>query len=753
MPSIPGPEGGEDINSNDIKQEIARFESVHPAIYAMYDLIESLTDRRQAEMFRRQVASVEGSQEWTLGHTVPQIKLGLLGAVNSGKSALVHRYLTGTYLKDESPEGGRFKKEVVLDGMSYLLLIRDEGGAPDEQFSRWIDGAVFVFSLDSEESFRVVCDYFERLDTYRETHDLPIILVGTQDSTSDASPRVIDDAKARRLANSLNKCPYYETCSTYGLNVERVFQDACIKIVQSRPDLSYLLSGGGSAPQFPRGGPQFQMFPPRTQSLYPMQQAIPMQPQHMNTNNYRDRMVQPMSQVHSATMGGVDPGLSNCLSQQMSLQCMHANTTARGGGYQHRLPPLPIDNSTNGSINTSTSGSVLTSKSNDSRRADMHNNPGFEPDFGDPLLNPIEEATLSTISHVITPVVLAPPESPRYLQSHPTLLPPDTYWGVHPFVVPPLTHPFGNAGTQGGSGLTQWYATSNSSFTDLRELPLDRSDIDPAAAEWHILSSHDGCMMSPISPDTEPRGETKDSLTPSSTPTQSRKTRPKSNLFRKTDDNREKEKKVIDGIGSGRSIPIKQGYLYKRTCKPLNKEWKTKKYVALTDDSRLIYHPTIQDYVQNTHGKEIDLSRVTIKIPGVIFRQTGGQAPNNTNGPRNANTAEGNSDKLGGSMESTSIDPSVSSSDPCTRFGNSQQQQQPVKDAKKRYRRVKNAQKSSATDGYGKLCRCLYEHACQTCIEFLSSLCNMIYATDIWDVWQRVSRSSTRQSYRLSKFR
>lgn len=98
-------------------------------------------------------------------------------------------------------------------------------------------------------------------------------------------------------------------------------------------------------------------------------------------------------------------------------------------------------------------------------------------------------------------MVLAPPESPRYLQSHHTLLPPDTYWGVHPFVVPPLTHLFGNTGTQGGSGLTQWYATSNSSFTDLRELPLDRSDIDAAAAEWPILSSHDGRMMSPISPD------------------------------------------------------------------------------------------------------------------------------------------------------------------------------------------------------------------------------------------------------------
>lgn len=29
--------------------------------------------------------------------------------------------------------GGRFKKEVMIDGQSYLLLIRDEGGAPEMQ--------------------------------------------------------------------------------------------------------------------------------------------------------------------------------------------------------------------------------------------------------------------------------------------------------------------------------------------------------------------------------------------------------------------------------------------------------------------------------------------------------------------------------------------------------------------------------------------------------------------------------------------
>ena len=75
---------------------------------------------------------------------MPDIRLGIVGSLSSGKSALVHRYLTGSYMQEESPEGGRFKKEVVVDGQSYLLLIRDEGGPPELQvkkkINRWIFG-------------------------------------------------------------------------------------------------------------------------------------------------------------------------------------------------------------------------------------------------------------------------------------------------------------------------------------------------------------------------------------------------------------------------------------------------------------------------------------------------------------------------------------------------------------------------------------------------------------------------------------
>ena len=80
--------------------------------------------------------SFVNSQEWTLSRGVPDIRLGIVGSLSSGKSALVHRYLTGSYMQEESPEGGRFKKEIVVDGQSYLLLIRDEGGPPELQVSQ-----------------------------------------------------------------------------------------------------------------------------------------------------------------------------------------------------------------------------------------------------------------------------------------------------------------------------------------------------------------------------------------------------------------------------------------------------------------------------------------------------------------------------------------------------------------------------------------------------------------------------------------
>ncbi|XP_014116802.1 PREDICTED: arf-GAP with GTPase, ANK repeat and PH domain-containing protein 1 isoform X6 [Pseudopodoces humilis] len=246
-------------NSAAIRAEIQRFESVHPNIYSIYELLERVEEPVLQNQIREHVIAIEdafvNSQEWTLSRSVPELKVGIVGNLASGKSALVHRYLTGTYVQEESPEdmdaGGRFKKEIVVDGQSYLLLIRDEGGPPEAQFAMWVDAVIFVFSLEDEVSFQTVYHYYSRMANYRNTSEIPMVLVGTQDAITSTNPRVIDDARARKLSNDLKRCTYYETCATYGLNVERVFHDVAQKIVSTKKKQQLSIGPCKSLPNSP----------------------------------------------------------------------------------------------------------------------------------------------------------------------------------------------------------------------------------------------------------------------------------------------------------------------------------------------------------------------------------------------------------------------------------------------------------------------------------------------------------------------
>ncbi|XP_037712081.1 centaurin-gamma-1A isoform X2 [Drosophila subpulchrella] len=393
---------------------------------------------------KRKSDSFVNSQEWTISRSVPDLRLGIVGSLNSGKSALVHRYLTGSYMQEESPEGGRFKKEVFIDGQSYLLLIRDEGGAPEMQFAGWVDAVIFVFSLENEGSFNTVYNYYTKMAHFRNGQEIPMILVGTQDAISERNPRVIDDTRARKLASDLKRCSYYETCATYGLNVERVFQDACQKILSQRLPLP----------------PQVQPARPTT----PQGNRLGLAPYQAPTNGQRGQQQLPLRM--SADFAQAEQKL-------WSLQAASSSTTNENNNITK-----------------------------------------YNPGAASSLQGDCSQVQLRD------PRDLAPPPG--------------------------------------------------------KELP-----------------------------------------TPTSTPTTSRKSRRRSNLFipsssKKAD--KEKEPKSSE-LGSGRSIPIKQGYLYKRSSKSLNKEWK-KKYVTLCDDGRLTYHPSLHDYMDDVHGKEIPLQYVTVKVPG-----------------------------------------------------------------------------------------------------------------------------------------
>uniref|UniRef100_G1QW60 Arf-GAP with GTPase, ANK repeat and PH domain-containing protein 3 n=1 Tax=Nomascus leucogenys TaxID=61853 RepID=G1QW60_NOMLE len=118
-------------------------------------------------------------------------------------------------------------------------------------FAAWVDAVVFVFSLEDEISFQTVYNYFLRLCSFRNASEVPMVLVGTQDAISAANPRVIDDSRARKLSTDLKRCTYYETCATYGLNVERVFQDVAQKVVALRKKQQLAIGPCKSLPNSP----------------------------------------------------------------------------------------------------------------------------------------------------------------------------------------------------------------------------------------------------------------------------------------------------------------------------------------------------------------------------------------------------------------------------------------------------------------------------------------------------------------------
>ncbi|XP_059101348.1 arf-GAP with GTPase, ANK repeat and PH domain-containing protein 2 isoform X3 [Peromyscus eremicus] len=239
-----------------VRAEIRRHEVAKQALSRLRKLAErvgdpDLRDGIQASLDNIREAVVN-SQEWTLSRSIPELRLGVLGDVRSGKSSLIHRFLTGSYQVLEKTESEQYKKEMLVDGQTHLVLIREEAGAPDAKFSGWADAVILVFSLEDESSFQAVRCLHGQLSSLRGEGrgGLALALVGTQDRISASSPRVVGDARARALCAEMKRCSYYETCATYGLNVDRVFQEVAQKVVTLRKQ-QQLLAACKSLPSSP----------------------------------------------------------------------------------------------------------------------------------------------------------------------------------------------------------------------------------------------------------------------------------------------------------------------------------------------------------------------------------------------------------------------------------------------------------------------------------------------------------------------
>uniref|UniRef100_A0A8C2DD97 Arf-GAP with GTPase, ANK repeat and PH domain-containing protein 1-like n=1 Tax=Cyprinus carpio TaxID=7962 RepID=A0A8C2DD97_CYPCA len=344
-------------HSTAIRAEVRRHESLQKTINKFLKQLERVEDqqlRTGLKVFLHSIqASCANSQEWTLTRAIPELRL----------------------------------------------------------LCNWLDGVILVFSLENEASFQDVYKNYSELSAHRNIAEIPFIAVGTQDKISSTNARVIEDKRVQQLCIDVRRCTYFETCATYGLNVDRVFNEMTHKIVAAKKQAALLASC----------------------------KSLPNSPSHSGAST-------PVSGPGQASNGGQS-----------------------SSDYPSSLPSTPV------------------------------------------------------ISH-------------KDIR--------------------------GGASGDGGSQ---------------RNLPRRRTS---------LFANRRGS---------------------------------------------DSEKRASDSRSdmSSRSVPIKQGTLWKRSERSLNKEWK-KKYVTLSNNGMLMYHSNINEFLQNAQGKEMDLLRVTVKVPGKRLHRAatpGGPSP------------------------------------------------------------------------------------------------------------------------------
>uniref|UniRef100_A0A672NCP9 Arf-GAP with GTPase, ANK repeat and PH domain-containing protein 1-like n=1 Tax=Sinocyclocheilus grahami TaxID=75366 RepID=A0A672NCP9_SINGR len=385
-------------HSTAIRAEVKRHESLQNTVNKFLKQLERVEDRQLRTGLKVFLHSIQGEPDLFF-ITTPYCSCfctGKIGMVNKFDNTHGYYCYLSLLSSFSSLEGGRYKKEVLVEGQSHLLLIREESGPPSAQICNWLDGVILVFSLENEASFQDVYKNYSELSAHRNIAEIPIIGVGTQDKISSTNARVIEDKRVQQLCIDVRRCTYFETCATYGLNVDRVFNEMTHKIVAAKKQAALLASC----------------------------KSLPNSPSHSGAST-------PVSGPGQASNGG------------------------QSSDYPSSLPSTPVIN-----------------------HKDIR----------------------------------------------------------------------GGASGDGGSQ---------------RILPRRRTS---------LFANRRGS---------------------------------------------DSEKRASDSRSdmSSRSVPIKQGTLWKRSERSLNKEWK-KKYVTLSNNGMLIYHSNINEFLQNAQGKEMDLLRVTVKVPG-----------------------------------------------------------------------------------------------------------------------------------------
>ncbi len=163
-----------------------------------------------------------------------RLKIVVCGDPAVGKTTLINKFSTQEFIDDyKMTVGFQISKiERNIDGQDVQFMIYDIAGQERfkimrHRFYAGADGCMVVFDLTNKESLKNIEMWYKECHNLSENDNVKFMLIGNKDDLERNVPNEIPEKVSQIL-----KIPYFETSAKTGSNVDQIFKDMFLSIIQ-----------------------------------------------------------------------------------------------------------------------------------------------------------------------------------------------------------------------------------------------------------------------------------------------------------------------------------------------------------------------------------------------------------------------------------------------------------------------------------------------------------------------------------------
>lgn len=180
------------------------------------------------------------------------IKVTLLGEAGSGKSSIIHQFLTQTFSTSNSPTIGALNQLRTIQYLDreYSYSIWDTAGQEryrsiSKMLYRDAKAVILVFDLTNRESFKALNIWYESV---QETSPKQVIIIIAGNKTDEDNLQV-EKKEAEQYASSINSPIFFVSAKT-GENVYLMFEKIAEVLMERNKGASKSLAETGDKSSF-----------------------------------------------------------------------------------------------------------------------------------------------------------------------------------------------------------------------------------------------------------------------------------------------------------------------------------------------------------------------------------------------------------------------------------------------------------------------------------------------------------------------